>query len=92
LENDENIVYRAAEKDGYLYLSISGQVSEGSGVYRNNITATYKIKGTKIVAWLCESTYASEFAISYTRTIYGIPLEGDISLIDEETLDSLCLE
>lgn len=91
LKKGTDIVYKAAEKDGYLYLSISGILPNNEYWDTNAVKATYKIQGNKIVAWLYEETHTSPYEDNYWKyTYYCIPLEGEIELVDEELLDSVC--
>lgn len=84
-----DLVYRAGQKDGYLYLSISGILQDFFHTTPTEITATYKIQDNKIVAWLYEeSCPVSAQEDEYWRTAhYCIPLEGEIELLDETLLD-----
>lgn len=87
-----DLVYRAAEKDGYFYLSISGVLQDFFHLNPTNITATYKIQDNKIVAWLYEE-YCSldgQENVYWRTTQYCIPLEGQIELLEEELLNSVC--
>ena len=86
-----NLSYKAEEKDGYLYLSISGVLQNFWYPRATIITATYKIQGNKIVAWLFETKDVAADEYGYWTTAqYCIPLEGEIELLDEAILDELC--
>ena len=87
-----DLVYRAGEKDGYLYISITGILQDFFHSKPTIVTATYKTQDNKIVAWLYEEYCPSyEQGGEYWRTThYCIPLEGEIELLDEELLNSVC--
>ena len=86
-----DLVYRAGEKDGYLYLSISGMMYTDWYWSTHDITATYIIQGNKVVAWLYEETTTTPHEENYwTDVTYCIPFEGEIELMDESVLEELC--
>ena len=86
-----DLTYKVGEKDGDLYLSISGILRNFWYPDPTVITATYKIQDNKIVAWLFETKEVSADEYGYWTTAhYCIPLSGDIELLDEAVLDELC--
>ena len=91
VKNGSNVLYLIGEKDGYLYLSISGILNNNEYWSTRSVKVTYIIKDNKIVAWLYEETTTSPYedTVWYT-TEYCIPLEMDIEIVDESVLDELC--
>jgi len=91
VKNGSDLLYRTAEKDGYLYLSISGILSNSEYWSTKAVKVTYIIKDNKIVAWLYEETTTSPNEDTYWVTAeYCIPLETEIEIIDESVLEELC--
>lgn len=86
-----DLIYQAAEKDGCLYLSISGTLTNNEYWDTILVKATYKIQGNKIVACLYEETTTSPYEDNYwSAATYWIPLVGEIELLDETVLQELC--
>ena len=91
VKNGSNVSYQIGEKDGYLYLSISGILSNNEYWSTRAVKVTYIIKDNKIVAWLYERTTTSPHEDTYWIGVeYCIPLEEDIEMIDKSVLDELC--
>lgn len=91
VKNGSNLLYRTAEKDGYLYLSVSGILSNNEYWSTRAVKATYIIKENKIVAWLYEEMTTSPYEDTVWNTVeYCIPLEGDVEIIEESVLEGLC--
>ena len=91
VKNGSNVLYLIGEKDGYLYLSISGILNNNEYWSTRAVKVTYIIKDNKIVAWLYERTTTSPHEDTYWIDVeYCIPLEEDIEMIDESVLDELC--
>ena len=91
VKNGSNVLYLIGEKDGYLYLSISGILNNNEYWSSRAVKVTYIIKDNKIVAWLYERTTTSPHEDTYWIDVeYCIPLEEDIEMIDESVLDELC--
>ncbi len=91
VKDGSDLSYHSGEKDGYLYLSISGILSNNEYWSTRAVKATYIIKDNKIVAWLYEETTTSPYENTVWSTVeYCIPLEQDIEIIDESVLDELC--
>ena len=91
VKNGSNVLYLIGEKDGYLYLSISGILNNNEYWSTRSVKVTYIIKDNKIVAWLYERTTTSPREDTYwIDAEYCIPLEEDIEMIDESVLDELC--
>lgn len=91
VKSGSELSYRVGEKDGYLYLSISGILSNNEYWSTRAAKATYIIKDNKVVAWLYEETTTSSYEDTAWSTVeYCIPLEKDIEIINESVLDELC--
>ena len=91
VKNGSNVLYQIGEKDGYLYLSISGILSNNEYWSTRAVKTTYIIKDNKVVAWLYEETTTSPHEDTVWSTAeYCIPLDQDIEMIDESVLEELC--
>ena len=91
VKSGSDLLYIAAEKDGYLYLSISGTLSNNEYWSTRAVKATYIIKDNKVVARLYEETTTSPHEDTCWITAeYCIPLKSEIEMIDESVLNELC--
>ncbi len=91
VKSGSDLLYHIGKKDGYLFLSISGILSNNEYWSTRAVKATYIIKDNKVVAWLYEETITSPHEDTVWSTVeYCIPLEEDIEMIDESVLKELC--
>ena len=96
LKKDTSLTYNVAEQNGYTYLSISGEYNDYPNrleYYNMSCEIIYVIKDNAIVAWLYTDTATSPEKDGYWRhTRYCIPLDGEIELLDEEVLATICID
>lgn len=96
LKESANLTYKAGERDGCIYLSITGEYNDYPNrleYYNLSCEMIYVIKDNKIIAWLYTHVETSPIRDGEWKLAeYCIPLETSIELVDETLLESICVQ